>query len=134
MINICSHTAYPSLCRPLVKRVTSPRKATHRTIQALEAKTKLALAETARFKNGNQAVSTCYETLGDAVYNLASARKSIRKRDVPAMNTYLTAAVSDYGACVDGFIETQQVNAIQNAVVDLRKISSNCLALSTLIR
>nr|BAC42758.1 unknown protein [Arabidopsis thaliana] len=50
------------------------------------------------------------------------------------MNTYLTAAVSDYGACVDGFIETQQVNAIQNAVVDLRKISSNCLALSTLIR
>ncbi|WZZ80024.1 hypothetical protein YC2023_100596 [Brassica napus] len=34
----------------------------------------------------------------------ASARKSIRKRDVMALNMFLTAAVSDYGACVEGFI------------------------------
>ncbi|XP_010491879.1 PREDICTED: uncharacterized protein LOC104769375 [Camelina sativa] len=133
MINICSHTAYPSLCRPLVKRITNPRRATHRTIQALEAKTKVALAEAARFKDGNQAISTCYGTFSDAIFNLASARKSIRKRDVVGTNTYLTAAVSDYGACVDGFIETGQVNAVQNVAVDLRKISSNCLTLSTLI-
>ncbi|VVA90884.1 unnamed protein product [Arabis nemorensis] len=134
MMNLCSHTAYPSLCRPFVKRITNPRRATHRTIQALEAKTKLALVEAAKYKNGNQAITTCYETLSDAVYNLASARKSIRKRDVMAMNTYLTAVVSDYGACVDGFIETRQVNTVQNVAVDLRKISSNCLTLSTLIR
>lgn len=134
MINLCSHTAYPSMCRPFVKRITNPRRATHRTIQALEAKTKLALADAARYKNGNQAIATCYATLSDAVYNLASARKSIRKRDVVAMNTFLTAVVSDYGACVDGFIETGQVNTVQNVAVDLRKISSNCLTLSTLIR
>ncbi|XP_010475969.1 PREDICTED: putative pectinesterase/pectinesterase inhibitor 26 [Camelina sativa] len=133
MINICSHTAYPSLCRPLVKRITDPRRATHRTIQALEVKTKVALAEAARFKNGNQAISTCFGTFSDAIFNLASAKKSIRKRDVMEINTYLTAAVSDYGACVDGFIETGQVNAVQNVAVDLRKISSNCLTLSTLI-
>ncbi|CAH8338833.1 unnamed protein product [Eruca vesicaria subsp. sativa] len=131
--NMCSHTAYPSLCRPLVKRITNPRRATHRTIQALEAKTKLALAEVARFKNGNQAITTCYATLSDAVYNLANARKSIRKRDVMAMNTFLTAAVSDYGVCVEGFIDANQVNTVQNVAVDLRKISSNCLTLSTLI-
>ncbi|CAH2038334.1 unnamed protein product [Thlaspi arvense] len=134
MMNLCSHTSYPSLCRPLVKRVTSPRRATHRTIQALEAKTKLALAEAARFKSGNQAIATCYATLSDAVYNLASARKSIRKRNVMGINTFLTAVVSDYGACVDAFIETNQVNTVQNVAVDLRKISSNCLTLSTLIR
>ncbi|KAF8061180.1 hypothetical protein N665_1212s0006 [Sinapis alba] len=134
MMNLCSHTAYPSLCQPLLKRVTNPRRATHKTIQALEAKTKLALAEAARYKNGNQAITTCYETFTDAVYNLANARKSIRKRDIMAMNTFLTAAVSDYGVCVEGFIDTRQVNTVQNAAVDLRKIGSNCLTLSTLIR
>ncbi|KAG2256803.1 hypothetical protein Bca52824_076097 [Brassica carinata] len=133
MMNLCSHTAYPSLCQPLVKRITNPRRATHRTIQALEAKTKLAIADAARFKNGNQAIATCYATLGDAVYNLANARKSIRRRDVMALNAFLTAAVSDYGACVEGFIDANQVNTVQNAAVDLRKISSNCLTLSTLI-
>nr|VDD55801.1 unnamed protein product [Brassica oleracea] len=60
-MNLCSHTAYPSLCQPLVKRITNPSRATHRTIQALEAKTKLALADAARFKNGNQAIATCYD-------------------------------------------------------------------------
>ena len=72
-------------------------------------------------------------TLSDAVYNLASPRKSIRKRDVMALNMFLTAAVSDYGACVEGFIDENQVNTVQNVAVDLRKISSNCLALPTLI-
>ncbi|CAF2108200.1 BnaC08g14550D [Brassica napus] len=47
MMNLCSHTAYPSLCQPLVKRITNPSRATHRTIQALESKTKLALADAA---------------------------------------------------------------------------------------
>ncbi|CAA7020767.1 unnamed protein product [Microthlaspi erraticum] len=133
MMNICSHTAYPSLCRPLVKRISNPRKATHRTIQALEVQTRLALTEAALFKDGNNAIATCYSTLSDAVFNLASARKSIRKRDVMGMNTFLTAAVSDYGTCVDAFIETKQVNTVQNKAVDLRKIGSNCLTLSTLI-
>ncbi|CAN7057887.1 unnamed protein product [Brassica oleracea var. botrytis] len=71
MMNLCSHTAYPSLCQPLVKRITNPSRATHRTIQALESKTKLALADaashTARFKNGNQAIATCYATLSDVI-------------------------------------------------------------------
>ncbi|KAG2267869.1 hypothetical protein Bca4012_061626 [Brassica carinata] len=134
MMNLCSHTAYPSLCQPLVKGITNPRRATHKTIQALEAKTKLALAEAARYKSGNQEITTCYETLTDAIYNLGNARKSIRKRNVMAMNTFLTAAVSDYGVCVEGFIDKRQVNTVQNAAVDLRKIGSNCLTLSTLIR
>ncbi|CAH8383883.1 unnamed protein product [Eruca vesicaria subsp. sativa] len=133
MMSLCSHTAYPSLCQPLVKRITNPRRATHRTIQALEAKTKQALAEVARYKDGNQAIATCYATFSDAVYNLANARKSIRKRDVLGMNTFLTAAVSDYGVCVEGFIDSNQVNTVQNVAVDLRKISSNCLTLSTLV-
>ncbi|KAJ4915490.1 Plant invertase/pectin methylesterase inhibitor superfamily protein [Raphanus sativus] len=134
MMNICSHTPYPSLCQPLVKRETNPRRATHKTIQALEAKTRLALTEAARYKSGNQEITTCYETLTDALYNLASARKSIRKRDVMAMNMFLTAAVSDYGVCVEGFIDKGQVNTVQNSAVDLRKTGSNCLTLSTLIR
>ena len=106
----------------------------HRTIQALEAKTKLALADAARFKNGNQAIATCYATLSDAIYNLGNARKSIKKRDVTALNMFLTAAVSDFGVCVEGFIDKGQVNTVQNAAVDLRKIGTNSLMLSTLIR
>ncbi|CAN8305594.1 unnamed protein product [Cochlearia groenlandica] len=133
MYNLCSHTSYPSLCRPFVKRIKNPRQATHRTILALEAKTRLALTQAAIYKDGNAQIAACYATMSDAVYNLASAKKSIRKRDLIGMNTYLTAAVSDYGACVDGFIETNQTNTVQNVAVDLRKISSNCLTLSTLI-
>ncbi|XP_010533918.1 PREDICTED: uncharacterized protein LOC104809586 [Tarenaya hassleriana] len=133
-VNLCSHTAYPSLCGPLVRRLISPRRATHRLIRALEARTKTSLAEASRYKSGNQAIATCYATFVDALINLRNARKSIRKRNVKALNTFLTAAVSDYGACVDAFIESRQINNVQNAADTLRKMGSNCLSLSTLIR
>ncbi|XP_010547687.1 PREDICTED: uncharacterized protein LOC104819351 [Tarenaya hassleriana] len=133
-VNLCSHTAYPSLCGPLVRRLVSPRQATHHAIRLLESKTKSVLTQAARYKSGNQAIAMCYETFSDALVNLQNARKSIKKRNVIAINAFLTAAVSDYGACVDGFIETQQVNTVQNAADMLRKMGTNCLSLSTLIR
>ncbi|XP_010510913.1 PREDICTED: uncharacterized protein LOC104787097 [Camelina sativa] len=131
--SLCTKTAYPTLCRPLVKG-PNPRRATHSTIRALEAKTKLAIAASARYKNGNPTVAICYATLVDASFNLVNARKSIRKRNVMTLKMFLTAAVSDYGVCVDVFINSRQVNRVQNAVDELRKIGTNCLLLATLIR
>ncbi|CAL9238032.1 unnamed protein product [Arabidopsis halleri] len=133
LTSLCAQTAYPTLCRPLVKG-PNPRRATHNTIRALEAKTKLAITDCARFKNGNPTIAICYATLVDASFNLENARKSIRKRNVMSLKMYLTAAVSDYGVCVNGFIDSHQVNTVQNAVDELRKIGTNCLLLATLIR
>lgn len=131
--SLCAQTAYPTLCWPLVKG-PNPRRATHNTIRALEAKTKLAIEHSARYKNGNQQVAICYATLTDAAFNLGNARKSIRKRNVMSLKIFLTAAVSDYGVCVDGFIDSRQVNTVQNAADELRKMGTNCLLLATLIR
>ncbi|VVA94006.1 unnamed protein product [Arabis nemorensis] len=131
--NLCAQTAYPRLCWPIVKG-PNPRRATHSTIRALETKTKLAIAQAARYKNGNQQVAICYATLKDAAFNLGKARRSIRKRNVLSLKMFLAAAVSDYGVCVNGFIDSRQVHTIQNAADKLRKMGSNCLLLATLIR
>jgi len=100
----------------------------------LEAKTKLAITDSARFKSGNPTVAICYATLVDASFNLRRARTSIRKRNVMMLKMFLTAAVSDYGVCVNGFIDSHQVNTLQNDVDELRKMGTNCLLLATLIR
>ncbi|CAA7032736.1 unnamed protein product [Microthlaspi erraticum] len=131
--NLCSQTAYPALCHPLVKG-PNPRRATHSTIRALEAKTKLTLADASRHRFANPQAAVCCATLADAAFNLENARKSIRQRNKLALKMFLTAAVSDYGVCVDGFIETRQVNAVQNAVDELRKMGTNCLMLAQLLR
>lgn len=131
--SLCSQTAYPTLCQPLVKG-PNPRRATHSTIRALEAKTKLAIADASRHRYATPQAAVCCATFTDAAFNLENARKSIRQRNLLALKMFLTAAVSDYGVCVDGFIETRQVNAVQNAADELRKIGTNCLLLATLIR
>ncbi|XP_024013652.1 uncharacterized protein LOC18010325 [Eutrema salsugineum] len=129
---LCAQTAYPTLCQPLVKG-SNLKRAVHSTICALENKTKQAIADAARFKNGNQQVAICHATLTDAAFNLAKAKTSIKKRNVLSLKMFLTAAVSDYGVCVNGFIDSRQVNAVQNAADALRKMGTNCLFLATLI-
>ncbi|CAN8245008.1 unnamed protein product [Cochlearia groenlandica] len=131
--SLCVQTPYPKLCRPLVKG-PNPRRATHHTIRALEIKTKLAIADSARHKHGNHQAAICCTTLTDAAFNLGKARTSIKKRNVISLKKFLTAAVSDYGVCVNGFIDSHQVNTVQNAADELRKMGTNCLLLATLIR
>ncbi|CAH2047743.1 unnamed protein product [Thlaspi arvense] len=130
---LCDQTAYPTLCRPMVKG-SSPRRATRSMICALETKTRLAIANAARYKNGNQQVSICYATLTDAAFNLRKAKNSIKKRNNLSLKMFLTAAVSDFGVCVNGFVDSRQVNTVQNAADELRKMGTNCLFLATLIR
>lgn len=130
---ICDRTAYPKLCRPLVKG-SNPRLATLSTICSLETKTRREIANASKYKNGNKQVTICHEKLRDAAFNLKKAKYSLHKRHTKMLGIFLTRAVSDYGVCVNTFVDSHQVNTVQNAADELRKTGTNCLFLSTLIR
>ncbi|CAH8295973.1 unnamed protein product [Eruca vesicaria subsp. sativa] len=130
---LCTRTAYPELCRPLVKG-SNPRRATRSIICALETKTKRAIADAAKHTNGNKQVTICHEKLRDASFNLRKAKNSLKKRHNKMLRIFLTMAVSDYGVCVNAFVDSHQVNSVQNAADELRKTGTNGLFLSTLIK
>lgn len=130
---LCARTAYPKLCRPLVKG-SNPRLATLSTICALETKTRRAIANAAKYKKGNKQVTICHAKLRDAAFNLRKAKNSLNRRHSKMLRIFLTRAVSDYGVCVNAFVDSHQVNTVQNAADELRKTGTNCLFLSTLIR
>lgn len=130
---ICARTAYPTLCRPLVKG-SNPRLATLSTICSLQTKTRRAIAKAGKYKNGNKQVTICHDKLRDAAFNLMKAKNSLKKRNNRMLGIFLTRAVSDYGVCLNTFVDSHQVNTVQNVADELRKTGTNCLFLSTLIR
>ncbi|KAJ0265850.1 F87 protein [Hirschfeldia incana] len=130
---ICDRTAYPKLCRPLVKG-SNPRVATFSNICALQTKTRRAIANAEKNKKGNKQVTICHEKLRDADFNLKKAKYMLNKRHNKMLRIFLTRAVSDFGVCVNTFVDSHQVNTVQNAADELRKTGTNCLFISTLIR
>ena len=80
-------------------------------------------------------LQTCTDNYDDAVDNLDSAIKALRERDIPTLNGMLSAALTDFTTCEDGFVETPGVNS---PMVDydsvLTKLASNCLALVELLK
>ncbi|XP_078446779.1 pectinesterase inhibitor-like [Wolffia australiana] len=147
---LCNHTDNPVLCFSSVVPfiVPGPDKAVDvsnllemqikacaaKTQEAREAATKIA-ANPAAGKLLVAVLQTCTDSYDDAIDNLGSASKALAARDLGTLNSMLSAAMTDYSTCEDGFAETPGLISPMAGFDDvLARLSSNCLALSELLK
>lgn len=132
---ICGKTDFPPLCEssvsPLLTAQLKPDTSSVLilTIQASINATKAAMAIVDKV-----AASDCQELYDDAVANLEDAVNAVKSRDIATVNTNLSAAMTDYSTCNDGFEEAGEPNPLADVGDKLTKMVSNCLAISTLIK
>ncbi|KAK3188551.1 hypothetical protein Dsin_028112 [Dipteronia sinensis] len=143
--HICESTDYPSLCWPYISTFYSGKSdattvlemAINATAQQIKmAQSALAsLAKDPKFlsdKKNSNLLDDCKEMYDDALDNLQSARDAIPKRDIITVNIMLSAALTDFSTCADGFTgKNSPVGGIDNK---LKKLVSNCLAISSLVK
>ncbi|KAK4855203.1 hypothetical protein QYF36_004992 [Acer negundo] len=143
--HICESTDYPSLCWPYISTFYSGKSdastVLEMAINATAQQIKMAqyaltnLAKDPKFlsdqKNSNL-LDDCKEMYDDALDNLKSAMDAIPKRDIITVNIMLSAALTDFSTCADGFTgKNSPVGGIDNK---LHKLVSNCLAISSLVK
>ncbi|CAL9219889.1 unnamed protein product [Arabidopsis halleri] len=132
---ICGKTDNPPLCESSVSPLLTPQLKPDTSsvlilaIQASINATKAAMATVEKV-----GASDCQELYDDAVVNLEDAVNAVKSRDIATVNTNLSAAMTDYSTCNDGFEEAGEPNPLADVADKLTKMVSNCLAISTLIK
>lgn len=107
-------------------------------IKAGTEQTKQAIATAAKMANESKSdprtlsrLDDCKEIYDDALDNLQEAMDAIPLKDVGTIATMVSAAISDYGTCDDGF--TGQPNPIPEGVSPLAKINENLMNIAGII-
>ncbi|EOA31168.1 hypothetical protein CARUB_v10014334mg [Capsella rubella] len=133
---ICGKTDFPPLCESSVSPLLTVAQLKPDTssvlvlaIQASINATKAALATVKEV-----AADDCQELYDDALANLEDAALAVKSRDIATVNTNLSAAMTDYSTCNDGFEEAGEPNPLADVGDKLTKMVSNCLAISTLLK
>ncbi|KAG7624298.1 putative pectinesterase [Arabidopsis thaliana] len=132
---ICGKTDNPPLCESSVSPLLTPQLKPDTSsvlilaIQASITATKAAMATVEKVD-----ASDCQELYDDAVVNLEEAVNAVKSSDIATVNTNLSAAMTDYSTCNDGFEESGEPNPLADVADKLTKMVSNCLAISTLIK
>ncbi|KAK2644505.1 hypothetical protein Ddye_019700 [Dipteronia dyeriana] len=143
--HICELTDYPSLCWPYISTFYSGKSdattVLEMAINATALQIKMAqsalanLAKDPKFlsdKKISNLLDDCKELYDDALDNLKSAMDAIPKRDTITVNIMLSAALTDFSTCADGFTgKNSPVGGIDNK---LKKLVSNCLAISSFVK
>ncbi|KAF8093266.1 hypothetical protein N665_0385s0015 [Sinapis alba] len=133
--SICDQTDSPLLCEssisPLLTTLLKPDASSVLVlaIQASITATKAVMSTVNRVAGAD-----CQELYDAAVSNLEDAVNAVKEGDVASVNSNLSAAMTDYGTCNDGFEEAGEVNPLVDVADKLTKMVSNCLAISTLIK
>ncbi|KAF8401323.1 hypothetical protein HHK36_012257 [Tetracentron sinense] len=142
---ICDATDNPALCiSAVVPHLTGkvdPLAVLEMMIKACINKAQFAMALATRIAKSPTTPSAiasyldaCKDSYSDAMDNLQSATDAISTRDTGTMNSMLSAALTDFGTCEDGFAETPGVNSPMAEWDDmLSKLASNCLAIVSLL-
>ncbi|KAK9288788.1 hypothetical protein L1049_017252 [Liquidambar formosana] len=141
---ICDKTDNPSLCissiSPFLKGAGAKidvHSVIEMAIKACSHHAKLAILAASKLARGSSDATTvssindCKDFYSDALDNLQSARDAIASRDIGTINIMLSAAVTDFGTCEDGFAGESSPLAHFNE--KLSKLASNCLAIASLI-
>lgn len=142
---ICDVTDNPLLCVssviPYLSGKIDPVSILQLQIKACGNQTHAALQEVLKLIKdpststiASTCLQQCQETYNDALDNLQNAISAIAARDKGTLNSMLSAAMTDYETCEDGFAELP-ISSSPMAVADelLSKLASNCLAIATLI-
>ncbi|GAV70863.1 PMEI domain-containing protein [Cephalotus follicularis] len=142
MKHLCDATDYPDVCMnalaplgqlvdPIKALEAAIKVATDQTNIALDAATKMADAP-GTSPSVSAILYDCEDFYGDALDNFQSALDAIPSRDLGTIRSMLSAAVTDWMTCDDGF--TSGVSLMKQYSDNLVKLGSNCLSLSTMIK
>ncbi|KAG7630312.1 Pectinesterase inhibitor domain [Arabidopsis suecica] len=132
---ICGKTDNPPLCESSVSPLLTPQlKPDTSSVLILAIQASLTATKAAMATVEKAGASDCQELYDDAVVNLEDAVNAVKSRDIATVNTNLSAAMTDYSTCNDGFEEAGEPNPLADVADKLTKMVSNCLAISTLIK
>jgi len=140
---LCKGTDYPVLCKSIVKTVKdgSSAEATRAAISAtilhvVQAKTKANKLIGSLDDAGKENLKVCKEVYDDALSNLKTSLNNLKAMSLNDLNINLSAAISDFGTCDDGFAETTPDGTSPLATANelLHKLASNSLALASGLR
>lgn len=79
-------------------------------------------------------LDVCQENYAEALDNLLSASNAIAARDVGTMNIMLSAALTDFSTCENGFGEMPGISPLKVYDDILIELASNCLAVAELMK
>ncbi|KAJ4838993.1 hypothetical protein Tsubulata_046868 [Turnera subulata] len=139
---ICKSTDYPELCvgqiAPFFNGKTDTISILEMSIKSALEVTKLAAQEAKRLAGESStdddtatALQQCQEDYDDAVANLKSALDAIPAKDTTTINTMLSAALSDFGACGEAF---SSKNPLQSYDDKVSNMTSNCIAIASQVK
>ncbi|KAG6726299.1 hypothetical protein I3843_02G062400 [Carya illinoinensis] len=138
---ICEATDYPLLClastAPFLTGKVDVISVLEVAVKACSLHAKLALSiasKVLKTKPGinSAAVSDCMEMYNDVLDNIESAVDALSARDTGTFNSMLSAILTDYGTCEDGF--AGQRTPLSEVDDKGTKLASNCLAIASLIK
>lgn len=149
----CNSTLYPALCYKYLASYASTiktdsvklcntaltvnLKAANKTsalVTSMAKKGGLRPSEKAVIEDCNEEIDDCVDELRKASNVLDNLRDALNKEDQMAdIKTWVSAAMTDEDTCMDEFEENNVRESVKNkikkSIVDLRKITSNSLAL-----
>lgn len=141
---ICDSTDYPSLCLssivPFLNGRTDVMSVLEMSIKASNEYAKFALSMAKKVASipgiPHQIVSIlndCMNSYEDVLYNFQNALTALPARDIGAMNSMLSAVITDAGDCEDGLNGANFPSPLSNFGEKLINMTSNCLAIVSLI-
>ncbi|KAL3508156.1 hypothetical protein ACH5RR_033538 [Cinchona calisaya] len=141
---ICDSTDYPSLClntiAPYLHGSTNEFSVLEVAIKAGNEYAKFALSTIRKLASTpgtpHEIVSIlndCKDSYEDVLYNFQKAMTALPERDIGTMNTMLSAVLTDAGDCEDAFAGANFPSPMSNFGEKLINMTSNCLAIVSLI-
>ncbi|KAK4388380.1 hypothetical protein Sango_2444600 [Sesamum angolense] len=141
---ICDSTDYPALCLttvvPLLHGKISIESVLEVSVKASDefAKNTLSLAKKEIAKPGVSprllpTLKDCKDGYDTAVENFEKTINAFASHDVGTMRSMLSAVITFVGDCEDGFAEMQESSPLSTYAKQLTSMTSNCLAISSLM-
>ncbi|KAB2040222.1 hypothetical protein ES319_D02G068000v1 [Gossypium barbadense] len=142
--SLCAKTEYPDLClttiAPFFNGKTDIASVVEMLIKAGTEQTKQAnatatkMAADPKYADDPKTISGlkgCYEMYDDALDNMQNAMDAIPVHDIGTIETMVSAAITDYGTCDDGF--TRQPNPVPDGVSPMVDINENLQNIGSII-
>ncbi|KAK8953313.1 hypothetical protein KSP40_PGU015683 [Platanthera guangdongensis] len=143
----CKHTNFAQLCLKSIHEA-EPALPTVNTatvlaalIKAADAKTREARAVAQNLAAGSgfnartvELLRDCIDFYGEALDHLESAKEAVRAGDPGTRDAMLSAMISDFSTCDEGFEEFGVKSPLAVWCQTLRNMTDNCLAIASLAR
>ncbi|XP_068660108.1 pectinesterase inhibitor 1-like [Aristolochia californica] len=143
---ICANTDYPDVCETYIKPFNldagsiNAKTVVGMLLRACTEQTNAATAEATRLMSDSSIsesikayVRVCKDTYSDALDNLDDAIAALASGDKNTFNIMVSAAMTDFGSCEDGFEEIEAESPLSALDDTLKQIASNVLAVASSI-